>query len=160
MLLKDIYSPTFYNQFSDVVKKVMPSFDKQEFTLQIFDNEWKNRELKDRMRHTTKVLHQFMPNDFEKASENIKKIIAELRKNKITESSLEFMFFPDYIETYGMQQLETSLDAIEFITQYTSCEFAIRPFIVQYENKVLPKMLEWSTHENHHVRRLASEQCH
>jgi 3-methyladenine DNA glycosylase AlkC len=157
MLLKDIYSPTFYNQFSDVVKKVMPSFDKKEFTQQIFDTEWNNRELKDRMRHTTKVLHHFMPNDFEKASNNIKQIIVELRKNKITESSLEFMFFPDYIESYGMQQLETSLEAIEFITQFTSCEFAIRPFIVHYENKALAKMLEWSTHENHHVRRLASE---
>jgi len=157
MQLKDIYSPTFYNQFSDVVKKVLTSFDEHQFTQQIFDKEWNKKELKDRMRHTTKVLHQFMPNDFVTATEIIKQIIVELRKNNIKESSLEYMFFPDYIETYGLQQLETSLEAIEFITQFTSCEFAIRPFIVQNESNTLAKMLQWSTHENHHVRRLASE---
>jgi 3-methyladenine DNA glycosylase AlkC len=67
------------------------------------------------------------------------------------------MFFPDYIETYGIESFEHSVKAIEFVTQFTSCEFAVRPFIIQYGSKMLDQMYLWSKHENHHVRRLATE---
>lgn len=60
-----------------------------------------------------------------------------LQKQKITESSLEFMFFPDYIETYGINHFNTSIKALEFVTQFTSCEFAARPFILKYENDMV-----------------------
>jgi 3-methyladenine DNA glycosylase AlkC len=46
---------------------------------------------------------------------------------------------------------------MEYITQFISCEFAVRPFIMKYGDHMLSKMEQWSIHENHHVRRLASE---
>jgi len=45
------------------------------------------------------------------------------------------------------------------MTQYSSSEFAIRPFIIKYPEKTMSQMLKWSKHDNFHVRRLASEGC-
>lgn len=159
MLLKDLYSPDFYQKFSKAAKTVLPHFDVSQFTELIFDNEWNNKELKDRMRHTTKVLNQFLSKDFDKASTEIINIIQELKNQNINQSGLEYLFFPDYIETYGLNHLEVSLKAMEHITSFTSCEFAIRPFIIKYDKKVIDQLIKWSTHKNHHVRRLSSEGC-
>ncbi|GHT30337.1 hypothetical protein AGMMS49574_09790 [Bacteroidia bacterium] len=70
---------------------------------------------------------------------------------------VSFMFFPEYIEVFGLDDFETSVKTMEFVTQFTSCEFAVRPFIIKYGDKMLGRMLEWSLHENDMVRRLASE---
>ncbi|HEY0680058.1 MAG TPA: DNA alkylation repair protein [Chitinophagaceae bacterium] len=155
--LKDIYSPAFYDKFSEVLADVVPSFDKKKFKKLIFDKEWQNRELKERMKHTSRVLHTFLPKQFDEASGMINLIIERLIRNRFTESSLEFMFFPDYIETYGIDHFDTSVKSIEYITQFTSCEFAVRPFIIKYGGKMMSQMYQWSLHENHKVRRLASE---
>lgn len=156
-LLKDIYSVSFYDKFSNAVEEVLPTFDKRKFKKAIFSTDWDSKELKQRMKHTSVVLHEFLPGNFEKAANTIENIISKLRKNKITETSIEFMFFPDYIETYGINDFENSLKAFEFVTQFTSCEFAVRPFIIKYGDKMIKQMIDWSKHDSHHVRRLASE---
>ena len=156
-LLKDIYSSDFYIRFSDIIKDIIPSFDSRKFINLIFDNAWNSRELKDRMKHTANVLHNFLPKDFEKATKIIEKIISKLQLNRFTGVSIEFMFLPQYIETYGIEHFEASVKSIEFITRFTSCEYAVRPFIVRYGDKMIKQMYQWSLHENHKVRRLASE---
>ena len=156
-LLKDIYSEAFYDKFSDVVKIVISDFDKDQFLTRIFDQNWENRALKDRMKHTSTVLYEFLPSNFEKAADIIQNIILELRRQAFQETVVEFMFFPDYIEKYGLDHFDTSMKALQFITQFTSCEFAVRPFIIQYGDLMMSQILKWSSHESHHVRRLASE---
>jgi 3-methyladenine DNA glycosylase AlkC len=156
-LLKDLYSPAFYDKFADYVIEVLPSFEKQKFTRLIFDDTWESRELKDRMRHTARVLHHFLPEDFEKTAPLLVKTVAHLQQNEFTGASLEFMFFPEYIATYGIHHFDASVKAMEYITQFTSCEFAVRPFILRYGDQMLDQMCRWTQHENHHVRRLASE---
>jgi 3-methyladenine DNA glycosylase AlkC len=156
-LLKDIYSKEFYSQFSEMLRELVPAFDKNRFIKQIFDKSWQNKELKERMKHTSFVLNSMFPTDFGETTKLIERIIKTLQKNKITETTIEFMFLPDYIETYGISHFETSVKSIELVTQFTSCEFAVRPFIIKYSERMIAQMIEWSLHENHHVRRLASE---
>lgn len=156
-LLKDIYSPSFYDSFSEAMSEVVPSFDKAKFSKLIFDKNWENRGLKDRMKHTSLVLKQFLPDNFEKATDTIQNIITELRQRQIRETAVEFMFFPDYIETFGLDRFDASIKTFEFVTQFTSCEFAVRPFIIKYGDKMIKQMHRWSLHDSHHVRRLASE---
>jgi len=156
-LFKDVYSEPFYNQFSEVVVQSVPSFDPAKFKRLIFDENFIHYELKERMTHTAKSLHHFLPDDFEKATGIIQQIIQNLRAAGMKEDSLEFMFFPEYISMYGIDDYEHSVAAIEWMTQFTSCEFAVRPYIIKYESKMLDQMLAWSKHENNNVRRLASE---
>jgi len=156
-LLKDIYSIDFFNHFSITLEEVVPAFDKEKFIENIFDKNWESKELKERMRHTSEVLNLFFPSNFSETATLIKKIIEALRQKNVKEGALEFMFLPDYIETYGINDYDSAVSLIEFVTQFTSCEFAVRQFIVKYGDKMLKQMQERSTHNSPHVRRLASE---
>lgn len=156
-LIKDIYSVTFYEKFGQAVAEVYPIFDKQKFIDSIYEGDFAQKEWKERMKHTTTVFHQFMPENFPEAVVLIDKIIENLKKNKFTEGNLAFIFFADYIEIYGIDDFKTSSKAFVSITQFISCEFAVRPFILKYKEKMIDEMVKWSLHENHHVRRLASE---
>ncbi|MCB0557303.1 MAG: DNA alkylation repair protein [Lewinellaceae bacterium] len=156
-LLKDRYNPAFYDQFCHALASVLRGFDATSFQALIFDEQWEARELKDRMKHTSTILHHFLPQPFEKAAGAILDIVQALEAGGITENALEYMFFPDYIERFGLEHYAVSVRTMEELTPFTSCEFAVRPFIKKYEGKMLEQMLGWSEHANHHVRRLASE---
>jgi 3-methyladenine DNA glycosylase AlkC len=156
-LLKDIYTLRFFDRFANVLSEVLTDFDKDKFMLLIFDKQWKHLELKQRMKHIAFVLNQFLPADFEKTAKLISAIIKKLKEAGFTDSSIEFMFFPEYIEAYGLDHFDTAVRAIESVTQFTSCEFAVRPFIIKHGDKMIGQMIRWSLHENHKVRRLASE---
>ncbi|RKS17858.1 3-methyladenine DNA glycosylase AlkC [Flavobacterium endophyticum] len=155
--LKDIYSPIFYDRLADTLAKTVSSFEKKLFIAQIFDDTFSQKELKDRMRHTTKVLRNFMPDDFGSAADILQKTIILLRENQHGEDSLAYIFLPDYIEMYGIDDYENAVKSIEFVTQFISCEFAVRPFIIKYGDRMIDQMKKWSLHESHKVRRLASE---
>jgi 3-methyladenine DNA glycosylase AlkC len=73
--------------------------------------------------------------------------------------ALENMIFQDYVEVYGLDDFKTSMQALENFTQGSSSEFAIRAFIVLYEDETMEMMKKWTQSENEHVRRLASEGC-
>ncbi len=155
--LKDLYSPVFYQEFARVMQQVIPDFDKTRFIDLIFDAGFANMELKDRMRHTTRVLHRFMPAGFSEAVAVIDALITELRTDPLGKNSFLFLFLPDYIETYGLDDFDTAVAAIERVTQFISCEFAVRPFLRRYFVPMMAQMQAWAHHPNHHVRRLASE---
>lgn len=155
--LKNLYSPAFYNTLSTHLGKVLPGFNKAEFIKQIHAPGFDDKELKERMRHTVLVFHNFMPPNYKQAVGIIKKLITQLKANNIGQDSLTYMFLPDYIEVFGLDDFDTSVDAIEYITQFTSCEFAVRPFLIKYPEPMLAQMQVWATHPNHSVRRLASE---
>lgn len=155
--LKDIYSPELYQKFAETVFSVNPEFKEEKFIKAIFSAEFKLMELKERMRHTTKILHDFFPGNFKEDAILIDKIIDAILKNSPSDDRLPYLFFPDYIETYGIDDYETSIKLLEKTTQFITCEYAVRPFILKYPEKMLKQMLRWSSHKSHHVRRLASE---
>lgn len=156
-LIKDIYSPAFFDRFSDILQEVIPAFNKKKFIAAVYTPDFVAKEWKDRMKLTTKALHSIMPQDFPKAVKLIGNIISTLRSKGSGQDNLVYMFFPDYIETYGLHDLKTSVKAFELITQFISCEFAVRPFILQYGDKMIAEMQQWSLHKSAAVRRLASE---
>ena len=158
-LIKDIYSVSFYEKFSQAVAEVYLTFNKQKFIDTIYEDDFAQKEWKDRMKHTTVVFHKFMPENFQETVQLIDKIIGNLKKNKFTDDNLAFIFFADYIEMYGLNDFKTSMKAFVSITQFISCEFAVRPFILKYKEKMIEEMVKWSLHESPKVRRLASEGC-
>src|SRR5690606_550673 len=74
-------------------------------------------------------------------------------------TGLEAMIFPDFVETYGLDHWEASMDALELMTRYSSSEYAVRPFIAKDTERMMAQMLEWAHSDSEHVRRLASEGC-
>ncbi|PYF71580.1 DNA alkylation repair protein [Pedobacter nutrimenti] len=157
-LLKDIYSETFYRSLAGSLAEVLPDFDKTLFLKKTCIPDFCKMELKQRMRHTTNVIHEFLSADFPIAASQLKALIVQLKKDGIG-GELVFIFLPDYIECHGLEHFEASVEAIEFVTQFISCEFAVRPFLLKYGQRMIKQMEIWSLHENHKVRRLATEGC-
>jgi 3-methyladenine DNA glycosylase AlkC len=156
-LLKDMYSPTFYQQLCNSLEQTLTDFDREQFISRIFSSDFASMELKQRMSHTIETIALYLPQQFDQAAGLICKLIENLKQAGVEESSFEYMFLPEFIETRGLDEFETSVNALETITQYTSCEFAVRPFINRYGQEMIEQMTRWSLHENKWVRRLASE---
>jgi len=156
--LKNIYNPLFFEGLTEVLKTVLPRFKKQAFINQVIDAGWEEKELKQRMRHISTVLVNYLPNDFSEQVACTVRIIEQLESRGI-KGGFEYMFLPDLVEQCGLDHLHLSLRAMERITQFASCEFAVRPFLSKYPEQVMQQMLRWSKHPHHHVRRFASEGC-
>ena len=62
-----------------------------------------------------------------------------------------------FIEKYGIEHFEISINAIEEITKRNTGEYAIRPFIRNYPQESLKVMTSWAKSDDFHLRRLASE---
>ena len=155
---KNIYNSQFFDGFTLALLHIIPDLDKKTFLKDIHDDEWENRELKQRMRHISSVLGEYLPDDYKSAVALIIKFIEHLKESQCT-LLLEYMFIPDYIEQYGLDDYDTSVNALCEITKFTSCEFAVRPFIIKYPQQMMKQMLAWSKHENHDVRRFSTEGC-
>ena len=152
-LLKNIYfQKRFFDKLIQKISEHYPAFDSKSFYKLLYDKHWENRELKERMRHTSISLSKTLPLNFSDTCEVLRKIAPDFNE-------FDAMFFPDYIEVYGLDHYELSMDMLYFLTQFSSSEFAIRPFILKHPKKTLAKMLLWADDANHHVRRFASEGC-
>lgn len=166
---KNMYNEQFLERFSKDLIVVIPDFDAREFASQVMDNEWENRELKERCKHITNVLKKFLPIEYKDAIAKILELLDYVESSRPDFSqiddtkfglTLEYGWILDnYVEQYGLDDYETSVRAIEKITQFTSCEFVTHPFIAKYPKKMMAQMLVWSKHEHWGVRRLASEGC-
>ncbi len=158
-LLKNIYNDQFFNRFVLAIKDIIPEFDDTAFLKQMFDDEWDNKELKQRIRHIALVFKAHLTGDFSTHVATLLKLIPALKNYGFKDDNFEFTFLPDFIEIYGLDHYETSIKAMEDITKFVSCEFAIRPFIIKYQDAVMKQMLLWADHEHKAVRRLSSEGC-
>jgi len=158
-LFKNIYNEKFFDRLTLSIHAIIPDFDAKSFLDGIYDNEWDDRELKQRMRHITVVLKKHLSEDYTENLGVILRLIPELQKHGILADNLECIFLPDFIEVYGMEYLEPSIDAFEIVTRFVSCEFAVRPFIIRYPEQMMRQMLLWSRHAHPSVRRLSTEGC-
>ena len=139
--------------------QVIPTINVAEIEAFIFQKDWKSLELKARMSRIAEAMKLLLPRNFPTAAKLVKELVEQLEKDHFSKDSFEFMFIPEYIEKNGIEYLKESLDAFEKITQFTSCEFAIRPFIIRYQEETMRQMLSWSRHAHASVRRLSSEGC-
>lgn len=168
-LFKNRYDELFFDRFGKDLKQVIPDFDAREFVIRIKDDEWEKRAFKQRCIHIATVLKTFLPPAYQDAIAKILELLDYVEKtypdfsvidDKKFGLSLEYgTILDNFVEQYELDDYETSVKAIERITQFTSCEFAVHPFIRKYPEKMMKQMLIWSKHKHWGVRRLASEGC-
>ncbi len=155
-LLKNKYDKAYISNLSAKLRATYPSFDEQKFYEFIFDNHfenaWEDKELKQRISHISLALKQFLPAKYTLSLNILKKISPEF-------TGFEALFFPDFVAKYGLEDFQQSMQALEIFTQYSSAEFAVRPFIDVYGNIMMQQMKQWALSDNLHLRRLASEGC-
>jgi DNA alkylation repair enzyme len=150
--LKNLYSVELVESLCEQVSNLYENFNEDGFSNHVINNEWEDKELKERMKHISESLHQYLPMEYSDA-------IQILMKSSSKFSGFQYMFFPGFVELYGLSKYEESIHALEHFTKHSSSEFAVRPFIKKYNQKMMSQMELWAESENHHVRRLASEGC-
>lgn len=158
-LFKDVYTREFYEGFSSALKEIAPRFNRIAFMDEVLSGGFDQMEYKQRMRHTTLILNKNFPYAFSEAAALLTQFTKSLIDKGHDINWVAYMFLPDYIELFGIDDLDISAKAFEEITQFVSCEFAVRPFILRYRDKMIDYMKQWSKHDNDMVRRLSSEGC-
>ncbi|WP_139956385.1 DNA alkylation repair protein [Flavicella sediminum] len=157
--LKNYFNQHFVAPFSEVCKKHIANFNQEKFLATVFDSNWKNLELKPRIKHIAFALHEQLGSEIPKNLTCIVGLAEDIRINQNKQDTFEYLILADYVEVYGLEHFKESLQAIEKITVLATCEFAIRPFLLKYPEQTFEQLYKWSTHPHASVRRLASEGC-
>lgn len=113
--LKCMYNPQYFEAMCPVLRDSIPGFDCRDFIFRVFDNQWPDLGLEQRVRHITKALHHFLPDDFPSAVDLLIVVARELEKRGGSHG-FENMFLPEYIEVYGREHLDESLRGLQQIT--------------------------------------------
>jgi 3-methyladenine DNA glycosylase AlkC len=158
ILMKDGLGPTAINRIAIAVRKTWPQFDAKGFT-SLASSKIGSLELKQRVQYLIKVLHEFLPDDFEESALILTNISVHWDFGDPNDPVRSFAAWPiiDYAAEYGLEHPETSLALLKQLTHLMSAEFAIRPFILRYPELCFAEFDTWVTDDSDHVRRLVSE---
>ncbi len=157
--LKDLYCPAFFESITPVLKQTLPSMDDRDFIYSVFDREWPDLELKQRVRKITVALKHHLHPEFPKAASQLRELSRNFVGKGIWTQKFEMTFLPEFVGLFGDDHPSESLDALEEITKLASGEFAIRNFLLLYPEETIRRMEIWSRDRDPNVRRLASEGC-
>jgi 3-methyladenine DNA glycosylase AlkC len=155
VLLKEVYNQRFLNDLAAEISRLDADFDAKRF-LKILQKDWQEKPLKTRMRAISKALGEtLLHKKYPQQLALLKQVVLALNKDK--NSGLALIIFPDFVEIFGQKDFELSMQALEFFTEFSTSEFAIRRFIKADEDAALKFVKKFAVSKNYHVRRLASE---
>ena len=137
------------------------NFDAKQFVKDVV-RKFPELELKARIGHIADVLEKYLDSDFEVAAKQIVAALPQpLDPTKTDDDFGDFIYAPlgEYLRRHGCTKkyLKLALQTLQEITQRFSMEDAIRFFINDFPDETFKQLAQWSTDENYHVRRLASE---
>lgn len=137
-------------RMAEALKTVYPDFKSSSFLKTSQD--LPPLELKARVQRVRDALKQHLPPAFPKA-------VAILLKSLKSDTLRGFDLWPytEFIQTYGLEHFDISMEALSILTSKFTSEFAVRPFLVQYPEATYAKLLAWADHPDHHIRRWTSE---
>ncbi|MGI9535282.1 MAG: DNA alkylation repair protein [Thermodesulfobacteriota bacterium] len=143
---------------SDKIQPVLSKFNSKKF-VNMVSKGVNNLELKARVEVITDALREFLPKNYKSAVNILLKILGPENTNETGMFKEYYWLMPValFVEKYGIDDFDTSVNAIYEITKRNTGEYAIRPFLKKYPDKTLKIMIKWSKDKNVHVRRLASE---
>ncbi len=143
---------------SDRIQKDFESFDSSAFIEKVREGT-PNLELKDRVEFIADALKEHLPNDYMAAIQILTRILGPENTKETGMFTEGYWIMPlaKYVEKYGLDHYQASINAIKAITKRNTGEYCIRPFLERYPEKTAAVMAKWSKDENVHVRRLSSE---
>ncbi|MDQ0207612.1 DNA alkylation repair protein [Alkalicoccobacillus murimartini] len=148
--LKNIYNEAYVDRLTSDLQTTFPDFVAEDFRTLILQPDWSSLELMERKRRITEALCKTLPDPYTKALEILVQVAPPY-------NGLGGIVFPDFVQCYGLDYWNESMDALEVLTQYSTAEFAVRPYFIKDTESMIKQCLVWADSSNEHVRRLASE---
>lgn len=144
--------------FSKKIKEIYTDFNQETF-IQAVDRNVQNLELKDRVEMFSDQLHTYLTDSYPKNIKILMQILGPENSEETGMFSNYYWVMPiaKYVEKYGLDDFDVSMEAILEVTKRNTGEYAIRPYLENQTDKTLKVMIDWSKNENFHVRRLSSE---
>jgi len=148
--LKEMFNAAQFRRIADLLADVHSGFDRDRF-LALATDGLGDLTLIQRVRRATDATHATLPKNFVHAVAVLKNIAPQIQ------SGFVGIFLPDFVGQHGHDHFDESMEALKFLTPFSSAEFAIREFLKRDFARTLAVMKRWSHDDNEHVRRLASE---
>lgn len=114
--LKDIYGPELIATFAASVQENWLGFPVSEFQDRVFNREWENLELKERMRYISSCLRDTLPADYPGALDILVRTTEQWIKRAGEKMAFEYGFLPDFVERFGLEHPDLSIPALEQMT--------------------------------------------
>lgn len=116
-------------------------------------------ELKDRVLVLAEGLRDRLPADYPAAVAVLLAVLGEElgEGGGMFNTSWFLMPVARFVEEFGLDHPEVSLDAIEEITKRHTGEYAIRPYVERHYELTMARVARWARDPSLNVRRLASE---
>lgn len=148
--LKHWFDRARFAALADVFAAVYGGFDRQRFLALVLPG-LEPLTLLARMRRGTEALRGVLPTDYLATLPILRAVAPRI------EHTFVGMMLPDFVGLCGREHPAESLEALRFLTRFSSGEFAVREFLRRDLRGTLRVMEQWAGDENEHVRRLASE---
>ncbi|MFE6027282.1 DNA alkylation repair protein [Streptomyces niveus] len=142
----------------DRIRAAHPEFDVAGYAAEV-ESRIPGKELKDRVLVLAEGLRTRLPADYTDAVPILLTVLGdELAEGEgMFNSSWFLMPVARFVEEYGLDHPDLSLDAIEEITRRHTGEYAIRPYVEQHYAPTMERVALWAQSPSHNVRRLATE---
>ena len=164
--LKMVLDQAAINQLGENLQYVHKQFDKESFIKDALKG-IEPLSITERSNHIAGSLKKYLPDTYYEAIEVIlKSLTPPLEKTE--GNGLAVLFYMphcSYIAQYGVNPrfnndvdpFDISMNAQYEITKRFTCEYSIRPFIINDEARTMNVLYEWMSDSDPHVRRLCSE---
>lgn len=116
-------------------------------------------ELKDRVAAIADELRKALPSDYADALGILLNILGAENETEEGMFTNGYFLMPVafFVEKYGLEHFDLSMQALYEITKRHTSEYAVRPYLDLYTDECLSLLRRWSHDANVHVRRLVSE---
>ena len=148
--LKHLFNRQLLKRMSDGLAGAHPAFDRKHFMGLMPTLE--KLEMKSRVRLLRDEIRQQLPAEFPKALEIL---LRSMKAGKL--QSFDLWPYTEFVQTYGLDDPQISLEALKEMTRVFTAEWAIRPFIQKYPEETMKFLLRCARDSDVHLRRWASE---
>ena len=157
-LFKDYFDVVLAQRMAEQITAVHPQFPADAFVNQIAP-QLDGLEMKARSTVFVQALRDHLPAGFANAWAVLEAALgAELSgEDGVFNDGWHYWPIAQFIETFGLEDFDVGVRAMHEITKRHTAEFAIRPFLIHHQDKMLTILHTWAEDENPHVRRLVSE---
>lgn len=140
------------------LSKSHPRFPKADFLAHCLLN-LDELSLMERNRQIASGLQRYLPSDFSEACDLLEQSLSPFDQQEDRAGLHSWLTIPlcEYVGRESHHNLPRALNCFENLTGYFSAEWGIRHILSDRYEQALEQLLSWTSHQNEHVRRLASE---
>lgn len=156
--ITDWFGTNLVELLAGKVKPVYPAFKDDEFVAAV-GKRVQGQAYTQRVEIIADALREHLPRDYPKALAILMQILGPENPDETGMFKHFYWLMPvgKFVEKYGLDDFDASMQAIGEITKRNTGEYAVRPYIRHNPQKALGYMKNWAQSDNFHLRRLASE---